>query len=339
VHGPTRRTAAPASCRRPRLRPVQPAGRAPFPSWPPPDPRRCRGRPVRGARLVRVGRALLVVAVALDVGRCGGQRLGAGRHANIGSAGDPAVAGAVALRRLAVGVRPLGAWRWTRTPGRCRCARPSPASTRCAPARLLSARKPRADRDRSGRPPLSRTALAAATARAVLIAGCVGRSPAASCSDRRAVIGGTAAVALTLAASGGCGGGDVADRALTEPRFDASAGAGAGPDRARAGVRRVQRARGAADPPTSPASTARSRPCRPRPRRQHPRAVGVGRALEPAGVRRDGAAGRAVRRWPPIVDTGDLVDLGSTFENRFLAPIGTFGSRTSTSAATTTRRR
>lgn len=140
---------------------------------------------------------------------------------------------------------------------------------------------------------------------------------------RRAVLGGTAVVAGTLLLSAGVAGATLRSQALTEPTFDglltqAPALVGRVKDYEAYGQRvaeltgNVARVYGSlATLPVAPGDEST-------------------RVLWVSDIHLNPASFRVMRQLveqfevDAIVDTGDLVDLGSVVENRFLTPIGTF---------------
>ena len=171
----------------------------------------------------------------------------------------------------------------------------------------------------------SKDALAAAAARGAVVALL---ASAATCAvvfrRRRAVLGGTAAVTAVLVLSAGVAGATLRTQALTEPTFDGLLA------QAPVLIGRVQSfdaysqrvadltgnvARVYGDLATLPGSPSGDST----------------RVLWVSDVHNNVGSFAVMRQLvgqfdvAAIVDTGDLVDLGSTFENRFLSSIGTFG--------------
>jgi predicted phosphodiesterase len=171
----------------------------------------------------------------------------------------------------------------------------------------------------------SQDALAAAAARGVVVALL---AAALTCTvvfrRRRAVLGGTALVAAVLAASGGIAAGTLRTEALTEPRFDglleqAPVLVGRVQDfdaysnrlaELTSNVARVYGSLGAL--PVAPDAEAT-------------------RVLWVADVHNNPQSFLVMRQLieqfdvVAVVDSGDLTDLGSVPENRFLTPIGSLG--------------
>jgi Icc-related predicted phosphoesterase len=171
----------------------------------------------------------------------------------------------------------------------------------------------------------SQDALAAAAARGVLVAlFASGVTCAVVFRRRRAVLGGTAAVTAVMLVSGAVAGATLRTQALTEPTFEGLLA------RAPTLIGRVQSfdaysqrvadltgnvARVYGDLATLPGSPADDST----------------RVLWVSDVHNNVGSFAVMRQLArqfdvaAIIDTGDLADLGSTFENRLLTPIGTFG--------------
>ena len=171
----------------------------------------------------------------------------------------------------------------------------------------------------------SRNALAAAAARGAVVALLAsGVTCAVVFRRRRAVLGGTAAVTAVLVLSAGVAGATLRTQALTEPTFEGLLAQAptligrvgsfdAYSQRVADLTGNVARVYG--DLATLPAS----------PSGDSTRVLWVSDVHNNTGS--FAVMRQLVRQFDvaAIVDTGDLVDLGSTFENRFLTPIGTFG--------------
>jgi predicted phosphodiesterase len=171
----------------------------------------------------------------------------------------------------------------------------------------------------------SQDALAAAVARAVVVALL---AAALTCAvvfrRRRAVLGGTALVAAVLVASGGIAAGTLRTEALTEPRFDGLL------EQAPVLIGRVQDfdaySQRLAELTTNVARVYGSLGTLP----IAPDPSGT-RVLWVSDVHNNPQSFLVMRQLieqfdvAAVVDTGDLTDLGSVTENRFLTPIGTLG--------------
>ena len=274
------------------------------------------------ASLVRFGRALSVVLVAL-VAAAGAMSAWGGVERDVGPLKTtvglvPSLSGGVA-----VGVPPLG-----------RLELPTHAGPLRVRATVTGIRPDRARElltsDRLGRTVTrqvtadSQDALAAAAAKAVVVALLAsGAACAAVFRRRRAVLLGTAAVTLVLAASGGVAAATARSEALAEPTFDgllvqAPALIGRVRDFDAYSARLAELTSNVAGVygrlatlPASPGADST-------------------RFLWVSDIHNNPAAFTVMRRLADqfqvsgILDTGDIVDLGSAPENRLLSRIGRF---------------